>query len=630
MNEEKQPEDKINASEESNINTPPESVPDKKSTDIEINDDKERERLELEIKLRRIKRRQKYEKKKENKKKLKIILALFFVIVIISGDLSVYFIFKAAPLKSSEHILKYMESEFFDTAIYIDGEKIPASIPPAYDNESVYIPVSFVFSNLSHNILYDESDEIVSIATDTEVVKLSKAQNMYYVNGVKAQPVVPPLILKNSEAYISKEIIEKFYPVNINFSKENRTLVFDSTQIPRTTAIVKEDEKLYNEKGDFLGITIIKGEYITLYEENNKTAKIITSDGLCGYIDIDSMENKIKQEPIEKTPVKNQTLTVKGKPVILFDQVLNATANYNSSKKDIPSAVDVLVPTWFSFSVDSAGNTDGKINSIADETYVNAAHTKGRKVWGLITDNFSSQVSRTVVNSVKTREYVINQLINYTSQYNLDGINIDFENIPADSMREFTQFLRELSVELNNMDVCLSIDVYTPETWSSYYNRDEFGEIVDYFIVMGYDEHAGNSETSGSVATKKWSEDSITLTCDAGVPAEKLLLAIPFYTRIWKENPDGTLETRAYGMEEGYNIMTSRGGTFKWLEEAGQNYAQTNYNNSVYKMWLEDEKSVEERLKLVKKYNIAGLAAWKRNLEKPAVWPVIQKYMKGQ
>ena len=196
-------------------------------------------------------------------------------------------------------------------------------------------------------------------------------------------------------------------------------------------------------------------------------------------------------------------------------------------------------------------------------------------------------------------------------------------------MTEFTQFLRELSASLNNLDVYLSIDVYIPTPWTKYYNRKEFGEIVDYFIVMGYDEHTESSDECGSVATKKWSEDSITLTEDAGVPKEKLILGVPFYTRIWKETLDGKIETRACSMQEGYKEMIEKGATFKWISEIGQNYAEINTDQGKYKMWLEDEKSIEERLKLIKKYDIAGFAAWRRGYEKPTVWPVINKYMKG-
>ncbi len=612
-------------------NTPPEQETVKnydEPTAEEINDNKEWERLNLEIKLRQIKRQEKY-KKSKSKKALKIFMTLLLITAVISGGFVGYFLLKANPVKSAEHILEYMETKFSGSVIYMDGEKTICPTAPVYEKESVYIPLSFVFTNFGHNILYDKTNKIVNIALGVEMTKLLNNENSYYVNGIKKESDKITFIEENSEAYISKEILEEVYPITISFSKENKTLMLDDIRKERSTAITSEEQKLYDKNGKSLDITISKGEYITIYDEIDNRAKIITSNGICGYIDINGIENKTRLKPINDIPVKTQTLVVSGKPVVLFDQITTMAANNSSAKNNIPDAVDVLVPTWFSFATDENGKTDGKIISLADKTYVDSAHSKGRKVWGLITDNFNSSVSRSVVVSSKTREYVINQITSYVKQYNLDGINVDFENIPSDSMREFTQFLRELSVALNNIDVCLSIDVYTPEPWSLYYNRDEFGEIVDYFIVMGYDEHTSSSEETGSVATKKWSEESITLTMKVGVPAEKLLLGIPFYTRMWKENPDGSFETDAYGMERGYKAMTDIGGHFTWLEEIGQNYAETEYNGFVYKMWLEDEKSVEERLKLINKHNIAGVAAWKRNLEKPVVWSVIKKYMKG-
>ncbi len=615
-------------------------TPKTTASDIDFNiykdpHDNEIMKISEEIKKRQKLRQIKY-KKTRRKKTIKIFV-LLFVFLLCAGFGACYFLFPRT-LKSSEYIENYFNESIYNKKIYIDGEKTICLSSPVFEENDVYIPVSFVFTNFGHNILYDYENKILSIATELEAAKFTLGESFYYVNGEKINFGKPAVIQKDSElqtsagteeneVYISKEILEKFYSVSISFSKENTSVIIEDTSKERTSGTIISDDVLTDDKKNSLDIKIKKGDYVSVYSKKEDMVKISTSDGFVGYTSDGNIENKTSLPPVEKASVPSQALSVKGKAVILFDQVTNTTANYNSIKNGIPTEADVLVPTWFSFEQTEDGAVI-EIISIGNEDYVANAHDKGVKVWGLITDNFSSKVSRAVVKSAKTRENVINQIVTLARQYNLDGINIDFESIPDDSMREFTQFLRELSAALNNLNLALSIDVYTPSPWSSYYNRDEFGEIADYFIVMGYDEHTDGSGTSGSVATKKWSEESIALTEEAGVPADKLLLGIPFYTRIWKES-GGNIETRAYGMTEGKKAMTDKGALFNWSEEDGQNYAEINYENALYKMWLEDEQSVAERLKLIKKYDIAGLAAWRKGLETNEVWNTIKEYMKG-
>lgn len=596
------------------------------------NQEREISSISEEIKKRQKLRQMRY---KKNKKKKTIKLLVVFFLILLCGGFSAYLFLSAKTLKSSAYIENYFNENILSKKIYIDGEKTICLFDPIYKENGVYIPISFVFSNFGHNILYDYSDKILSIATESESAKFTLNENFYYVNGKKTELSSPAFIYKETdptasakEVYVSSDIIEKFYPVSINFSAKNKSIIIETTEKERFSGIIINEDTLTDENSNSLEIKAREGDYVSIYEEKDELVKIATSDGLVGYTSRDNIENKTALPYTEKNPIPSQTLSVKGKSVILFDQITNKDANYHSIENGIPAEVDAIVPTWFSFAKTEDGS-NGDIISIADEDYVKASHEKGIKVWGLITDNFNSKVSRAVVKSAKTREKVINRILSLAKQYNLDGINVDFENIPGDSMREFTQFLRELSAALNNINLTLSIDVYIPRPWSSYYNRGEFGEIVDYFVVMGYDEHTEGSETSGSVATKKWSEESITLTEKAGVPAEKLLLGIPFYTRMWKETDSGNLETRAYGMAEGKKAMTDKGALFNWNEEDGQNYAEINYNNALYKMWLEDNKSVEERLKLINKYNIAGVAAWRKGLETDDVWQTIKNYMKG-
>ena len=214
-------------------------------------------------------------------------------------------------------------------------------------------------------------------------------------------------------------------------------------------------------------------------------------------------------------------------------------------------------------------------------------------------------------------------------KYNLDGINVDFEKIPKDAAVHYVQFLRELSVKCRNNGIVLSVDNYVPAPYNSYYNLTEQGEIVDYVVIMAYDEHYQGSEESGSVSSigyvNKAIQDTLTM-----VPAKRTIIAIPFYTRIWKETTEGgttKVSSEAYSMEAAWNFMVDRGVEPVWDETTGQYYAEYQEDNVLYRCWLEEEESTEERMKLISEASVAGVSGWKLGLEKKSIWNVIIKYV---
>ncbi|MDE6182007.1 MAG: hypothetical protein K2F59_02215, partial [Eubacteriales bacterium] len=365
------------------------------------------------------------------------------------------------------------------------------------------------------------------------------------------------------------------------------------------------------------------------FSEENEYIKIKTKDGYVGYVNKKHIdENSLVTYSGENTPPEKEDEEIEiwkpdKKINLVFEQMTNVEAIRASLKKDYPNEIDVLVPTFFSFL-----NTNGDIKNLADKSYVENAHKNGFQVWGLLTDNFDKATSHSVLSSTETREYVIKQLLAYVSLYNLDGINIDFESVPSDDGEYFVQFLRELAPLLKKQGAVLSVDLFVPKPWTAHYMREEVAKVADYLIVMGYDEHYAGSKTAGSVASISWSEEAITSTLKENVPKEKLILAVPFYTRIWtEENVDGkiNLSSKAYGMDSAYDFIIQKGGEFTWLEDMGQYYAEVTEDNITYKVWLEDEKSLERRLDLILKYDVAGCGAWKLWLEKDEVWNILDE-----
>lgn len=312
---------------------------------------------------------------------------------------------------------------------------------------------------------------------------------------------------------------------------------------------------------------------------------------------------------------------------IVWDQINSPSSNSKTIGMEVPTGLEVICPTWFSFDMESL---NGDLISYADADYVDWAHGNGLEVWALISDNFKSDVSRHVLSDEGKRAHVIKQLLDYADSLNLDGINIDFEMIAEEFAPDYLKFLQELSPQMKEKGLILSVDMYVPRQYNLYYNRTEVGKVVDYLIIMGYDEHYAGSETTGPIASKGYVKQGIEDTL-AEVPNEKIILGIPFYTRVWRiEGIDFT--SKAYGMVSSYNLFEENGAEFIWDDDKGCYYAEytgeedgVEFKNIV---WLEDERSLEEKLKLVEEYNLAGTSGWRLGLEDPNVWGLIDKYLK--
>lgn len=243
-------------------------------------------------------------------------------------------------------------------------------------------------------------------------------------------------------------------------------------------------------------------------------------------------------------------------------------------------------------------------------------------------DNFNEAIDTTaVLKSTAAREKLSNLLVAAAVQYSLDGINIDFESIPEEAGDGYIQFIREISVKCRKNGIVLSVDDPVPMPYTAHYNRKEQGIVADYVIIMGYDEHYSGSEEAGSVASLSFEKQGIEDTLKE-VPAEKIISGVPFYTRLWYTDAQGKITSEAMGMNTANQWMTDYGITSNWSQETSQDYAElTDAEGGKYQIWLENEKSLEEKAKLVKEYDLGGIAAWKLGLERSSIWDVLYKYI---
>ncbi len=292
----------------------------------------------------------------------------------------------------------------------------------------------------------------------------------------------------------------------------------------------------------------------------------------------------------------------------------------------IPS-LQIVSPTWFHVT-----DSDGTIESLVCYDYLESSRSHGYEVWALVTNSFDPELTADVLSDSDTIESITKELVDLALKYELEGLNIDFENFHSDYRDQFTSFIRELAVHCNNNSLILSVDVSMisdSEYWSINYDRSALAEYADYIILMAYDEHWKGSPVAGSVSSLPWVEEGLEIILKE-VPPEKLILGVPFYTRLWKidesANVPVVVSSNSFSMTRSEQIIEDNNAIVTWDESSKQNMAYFYKDDYLYKMWIEDVISMQYRLDLVDKYNLAGMAGWRRGLEKPEIWDLIDKH----
>ena len=381
-----------------------------------------------------------------------------------------------------------------------------------------------------------------------------------------------------------------------------------------------------------------------MLEDEDDWMKVGTEDGFVGYIrtgDLRDAETETLsrefEEPVYTNISKDYTINM------AWHNVSNTDANsYILETIAGTKGLTTIAPTWFSLS-----DTEGNVSSLADPDYVNYAHQSNLEVWAVLRDFHgginSYDETFEVLSYTSKRTKVINQVIAEALQSGVDGINLDFELVSTECGEHYVQFVRELSVKCRQNGLVFSVDNYVPQPYNAHYDIEEQGAVADYVMIMGYDEHTDGSYQAGSVASIGYLEDGITEALRS-VPAEKLVAGIPFFTRLWFETPKtedelaaeaGTeaasypdkVTSYAYGMDEAAEIVSAAGAQTAWDDAAKQNYAQWEADGGVYKIWLEDNQSLEEKLKVIKANDLAGVAEWSLGMENSGVWDLILQYV---
>jgi spore germination protein YaaH len=501
------------------------------------------------------------------------------------------------------------------------------------EGNTLFVPFTFLQEQIDQSIFYDEKSKSVIITTKDKVVQMPTDALTYFVNESPVNLQLSPIVSRDGNIYVALDEILPFYDIQYRKLPDSEALWIqrDGEEYISARVIDKDiDNEKMRLRTDASWQTpyvaeIKQSEAVTIESEKKEFYFIRKTNGIGGYIKKDYVT---KGEPVKITNNREQKPVhipkINGPIHLTWEAVY--TKNPNSAKIPDMAGVNVVSPTWFSLA-----SSDGSIKNLASLEYSQWAQAKGYQVWGLFSNSFDPDMTHEALKDFDTRKNIIRQLLTFSQMYQLNGINFDIENVYPEDGRLVTQLMREAVPYLHEAGMIVSMDITFAagenNNWSSFYNRPALAEIVDYLVVMAYDEHT-NATGPGSVSSLPWVEENLQRLLK-DVPNEKLVLGVPLYARLWKEQtgPDATITvtSTALSMDKVKAWLAERGLQPSYDPIAGQNYAEYPVpdENATYKIWIEDEMSLKKRADLALKYDLAGLASWSRLFGDQTAWTAL-------
>ncbi len=481
------------------------------------------------------------------------------------------------------------------------------------ENDTLYISLELVQQKINSRFYWDKNEQLLIYTLPTESAKDIAGEYTKNING---------------KVYISLACVQNFTNIDYTEYSDPNRLVINSEWGEISYADTKGKTALRILGGPKSPVLteLEAGTKLTWIDDAGKWSHVKTEDGYIGYVKKSALNTLYTEEKSREFSDPDYT-SLKRDHKINLTWFNVAVQDANTKFADVlasASGVNVISPTWVTFA-DNAGN----VSSIADSSSVQAAHEQGIEVWMLVSNIVNSDTSDVdttyILTHTSIRETVEKNILSVALANGVDGINVDLEGMSSEVGDSYIQFIREMSVLCRNNGLVLSVDVPPLFAMTEFYDRAEMNEVADYVIVMAYDEHYSGSE-AGSVASISYSEESVTNMLKE-VSADKLILGIPFYTRLWAVGSDGSVSSTAYGMEAINTLLASKGVSASVDESTGQNYAEYTENGMTYQVWLEDAGSVGERMQVMQNHSLAGIASWAAGYETEDIWQVIQQYL---
>lgn len=549
---------------------------------------------------------------------------LYKLIVVIILAIAVIFVLKTATNYKKDEIIG-------KTNLVINNSNTTKDLKNdvVVENGVVYISTKDIANFFDDHIFYDNKYDQIITTTETKVATLKLNENKSTINGATVDLVAPAKKIGEQFYLPFSEISESVYNVETTYVKDTDTVVLVSLDRELTYANSSKNNSVKSKPTVFSKTVdkIEKGDNVTIIpkktEGKNGWTKITTENGKIGYVKTSTLANSKKIR--DNFTIEKQ---IQGNVSLVWEYFSKyGKAPQRTEKID---GINVVAPTFFSLATSEKGAIVANVGQ-AGQNYINWAHSNGYKVWPWVANEATNKEEKdftsSILNDYKSREKLINSILAAVEMYNLDGINLDFENMYESDKEAYTRLVIELAPRLKELGKVLSVDVTAPDgspDWSLCFNRNVIGDVADYIIFMAYDQHNNSSSEAGTVAGCDWVEANINkFLGQEGVKAEKIILAMPFYTRVWNVT-NGGVSSSAVDMKSQATLIPSNA-KITWDDSLKQNIAEYEKNGKSYKVWMEDEKSLTCKMKLVKKYNLAGGAFWRKDQETSDIWKVISE-----
>lgn len=486
-----------------------------------------------------------------------------------------------------------------------------------------YAAYTYVESQLNSCFYWDEETKGILLTTSGGVQTLLPGDA-----AVAKTPGGQPAVQQESDGtvYISLDVVKEYTDLDYAYYSDPNRVVIRNEWDGVEQATVQSDTAQVRQKGGIKSLILAdvqKGDTLLYLENLDNWCKVMTADGYTGYIQTEDIS---EPEAIEARTAKKDSyerITRDHKINLVWHQSTSTESNDAMAEMTAEmTGVNVISPTWFSVTDET-----GTISSLASADYVKLAHDAGREVWGLI-DNFNEAFDETTdLAYASVRNRIIEQLLAEAASCGMDGINVDFENLKEAGIPHYLQFLRELTSAAHAQNLVVSVDTPVPQAYTMYYQRGEQARFVDYMIVMAYDEHFAGSEEAGSVSSLLFVQQAVEEMTRV-MPADQVICGIPFYTRVWTEKfGQSAITSEVLGMDGAKNYAKENQMTETWDASLGQNVATVETSDARYTIWMEDEQSMEEKLKVIQSADLAGVAEWKLGFECADVWSLISEYI---